>query len=250
MNREIRLCVPITTEGLRLAEDVADLGGPEVTMSVKTLSSGPASIESHYDEMLAVPDILRVAVEAEQEGVDALIIDCMGDPGLDATRELLDIPVFGPAQVSMHTACMLGRRFTVVTVLERLHSLIHELAVKYGVESHMARPRSVGIPVLELEKDPEALIQAFIRESIAAVKEDESDVIVFGCTGFYGITERIEQGLEDAGITGVPVLDPIPVTVEVVAGLLRQGLCHSKHGFQTPPAKSRPGCGTTACKGD
>jgi len=242
MGKEIRLCVPITTEGFRVVEDVAELGGSDITMSVQILSSGPASIESHYDEMLAVADIIRVCAEAEKDGVNAVVIDCFGDPGVDAARELLNIPVFGPAQITMHTACMLGRRFCVVTVLERLHPLIHDLAVKYGVDGHMSRPRSIGVPVLEIESDPDMLVEALIRESIAAVREDEVEVIVFGCTGFYGMTEKIEQGLADAGITGVPVLDPIPVTVDVVAGLLRQNICHSKRGFPSPPEKSRPGC--------
>lgn len=245
MGKEIRLLVPITTEGLRVAEDVADLGGPEVTMSVQLLAEGPASIESHYDEVLAIPDLLRIAAEAENDGADAVIIDCMGDPGLEAARELLSIPVYGPAQTTMHIAAMLGHRFCVVTVLERLHSLIHDLAVRYGVDGRMTRPRSVGIPVLEIEANPDALVEAFIRESIAAVKEEEVDAIILGCTGFYGLTEAMEKGLEDAGIFGVPVLDPIPVTVEVAAGLLRQGVGHSKRGYPLPPEKTRPGCGIT-----
>ncbi|MDP6828379.1 MAG: aspartate/glutamate racemase family protein [Pseudomonadales bacterium] len=241
MTTEIRLCVPLTTVGLRREEDVEDLGGADVHVSVRMLERGPASIESHVDEVLAVPDLLRIGMEAQAQGVDAMIVDCMGDPGVEAARELLDIPVFGPAQVAMHIAGMLGHRFCVVTVLERLHPLIEDLARRYGVDSIMARPRSVEIPVLEIDNDPDQLVGSFIQKAAAAVRDDEVDVIVFGCTGFYGMTEKIEQGLADMGLAGVPVIDPIPVSVEVVAGLLRQGICHSKHGFQTPPQKDRPG---------
>ena len=107
MTTEIRLCVPLTTVGLRREEDVEDLGGADVHVSVRMLERGPASIESHVDEVLAVPDLLRIGMEAQAQGVDAMIVDCMGDPGVEAARELLDIPVFGPAQVAMHIA----RRF-------------------------------------------------------------------------------------------------------------------------------------------
>ncbi|MFT2622188.1 aspartate/glutamate racemase family protein, partial [Escherichia coli] len=49
---------------------------------------GPASIESHYDEALAVPGLLQEIEQGEREGVDAYVIACFGDPGLSAAREL------------------------------------------------------------------------------------------------------------------------------------------------------------------
>ena len=237
MKHEIRLCVPITTEGLRLEEDVQGHGGHDTLISVRILKEGPPSIESHVDELLAVPDLIRLAREAEEEGVDAVIIDCMGDPGLSAVREAVSISVYGPAQTSMHVASILGRRFGVVTVLKRLHPLIRELAVHYGVERSMVSPRSVEIPVLEIEKEPERLQQLFIKEAIKAVEQEDADVIILGCTGFYGMTDKIEAGLNDAGIEGVPVLDPIPVTIEFAAAMSHSNLSHSKRAFPIPREK-------------
>ena len=43
---------------------------------------------------------------AEAEGMDAVIIDCMADPGLDPARELASIPIIGPAQAAMHLAAL------------------------------------------------------------------------------------------------------------------------------------------------
>ncbi|KLL96950.1 hypothetical protein NJ76_08070, partial [Rhodococcus sp. IITR03] len=45
---------------------------------------GPPSIESHYDEALAVPGILTEIEKGERDGVDGYVIACFGDPGLDA----------------------------------------------------------------------------------------------------------------------------------------------------------------------
>ncbi|MDP6267972.1 MAG: aspartate/glutamate racemase family protein [Arenicellales bacterium] len=237
MGREIRLCVPITTEGLRLEKDVQGHGDDDTYISVRILNEGPASIESHVDEVLAVPDLLRLAREAEQDSVDAVIIDCMGDPGLFALREAVSIPVFGPAQTSMHVASMLGHRFGVVTVLERLHPLIRSLATHCGLERNMVEPRSVEIPVLEIEKNPERLQELFIKEALDAVQQDEADAIILGCTGFYGIADKIEEGLNKAGISGVPVIDPIPVTIEFATAMLRCELSHSKRAFPMPREK-------------
>ena len=49
---------------------------------------GPASIESHYDEALAVPGLLQEIAAGEREGMDGYVIACFGDPGLKPAREL------------------------------------------------------------------------------------------------------------------------------------------------------------------
>ena len=76
---------------------------------------GPASIESHYDEALAVPGLLDEIAKGEREGVDGYVIACFGDPGLDAARELAVGPVVAIAEAAMRTATFLGRGFSVVT---------------------------------------------------------------------------------------------------------------------------------------
>ena len=78
------------------ALDVAAAG---TTIRAVTSRMGPASIESHYDEALAVPGVL-----AEITGADGYVIACFGDPGLDAAREIADGPVVGVAEAAMHAA--------------------------------------------------------------------------------------------------------------------------------------------------
>ena len=78
------------------------------------------SIESEYEDILAAPDVVLKALEASKRGFDAVVVSCMLDPGVDQTREMLDIPVLGPAQTAMHVASMLGDKFSIITVLDRL----------------------------------------------------------------------------------------------------------------------------------
>ena len=35
------------------------------------------------------------------ENIDAVILGCFGDPGLDVFREMFDFPIIGPAQTSI-----------------------------------------------------------------------------------------------------------------------------------------------------
>ena len=113
MKKQIRIVTPIAAQGSWRSVDQSVLEGPGYEISVTEIDSGPASLESGFDEMLAVPDTVAKIIAAEREGVDAVVIDCMGDPGLKAGREAVRIPVLGPCETSMHLAAMLGQRFSL-----------------------------------------------------------------------------------------------------------------------------------------
>ena len=61
---------------------------------------GPASIESVYDAEMAAPFIVRKVEEAEKNGYDAVVISCMMDPGVKASKEAVNIPVVGAREAS------------------------------------------------------------------------------------------------------------------------------------------------------
>jgi allantoin racemase len=208
----------------------------DTDMSLATLDRGPASIESRFDEALAVPDVVAKVLAAEQDGIDAAIIDCMGDPGLEAARERVSIPVIGPAEASMHVACMLGHRFSVVTVLDTLIPAFDHHALRMGLTTRLASVRTVGIPVLDLE-DHTRLIEAAIRESLQAVEDDGAHVIILGCTGMAGVAQALLDGLEQHHVTNVPVIDPTVLAVKMAEALVDLQLRHSKRTYPAPPDK-------------
>lgn len=119
-----------------------DAAGPGTEVSIVTLDWGTPSVEGHVAESLVTPDIIAKAIEAEREGVDAVIVDCMGDPGVQACREAIDIPVIGPAEASMHLAAILGHRFSVLTVVDSLIPVVENQALRYGVAAKLASVRS------------------------------------------------------------------------------------------------------------
>jgi len=234
----IRVIIPSITkefEALGL-EQYSPGARPGTEISVTLLGKGPASIESRYEEAVAVPDIVRKVVAAEKEGVDAVIIDCMADPGLDAAREMVAIPVVGPAETAMHVASMLGHRFSVITILDQVAPMFDRHAAKMGLAERLASVRAVNIPVLELG-DSERVIKALVEQSIKAVTEDGAHVIVFGCTGMIGLAGEVKKGLVEQGIVDVPVIDPGILAVKVAEALADLGLSHSKRTYPTPPEK-------------
>lgn len=236
----VRLITPITTAGFRKADALSALESPTLRLSVAQIAEGPASIESAYETAFAEPATILKIIEAERDGVDAVVIDCMADPGLAGAREAVSIPVLGPSQTSMHLAAMLGHSFSVLTVLPRLRAQFESLAAVYGLRGKLASVRSVDIPVLELESDLAETQRQLVRVAEAAVREDGAHAIVFGCTGLMGCAAAVRRGLLALGLD-VPVVDPIPATLRLAGSLVESGLAHSKLTSPPPPDKAMAG---------
>ena len=241
MKKNIRIITPITTKGIRTLDDVAPLARPDLTFSHTLLDIGPVSIESEYEAALSVPDTIAKAIQAEQEGAAAVVIDCMGDPGLRACREVVSIPVLGPAETAMHIASMFSEKFSIVTVLERARAPLSNLARVYGLGDRLASIRAINIPVLEIEQDMARLNKTLAQEAEKAVIEDDAAAIILGCTGFCGCAEAITNYLLDKLGIDIPVIDPIPTTVLVAASLVDANLAQSKKTYANPSAKEITG---------
>lgn len=232
----LRIVTPIITRGLRELSDLKALECQGLQIEHTLIDEGPSSIEGASDEALAAPAVIAAAVQAERDGCDAVLIDCFGDPGLNGAREQVRIPVLGPGEVSLHTAAMLGDRFAVISVLDRVRPLLMNLVRQYGLTDRLAAMRMVNMPVLDLHTGMAALQQAMAAAAVAAVRDDGADVIVLGCTGFHGCAACVGNALAAAGLE-VPVIDPIPITVQMARSLVTSGLRHSKRTWPTPTCK-------------
>ena len=133
-----------------VTEEVRSFLPDTVAVEVASLPSGPASIESAYDEVLAGPPILEAVQRAAAGGADCIFIDCFGDPAVPAAREIVDIPVMGGFEPAVAMALMLGRRFSILTVLDNVRPLISGLTERMGVQQRLASIEVIDTPVLEL----------------------------------------------------------------------------------------------------
>lgn len=189
--------------------------------------SGPVSIEGYYDEAISVPGLLEVVRHAE--GIDAVIVACFDDTGLDAARCLTGAPVVGIGEAGFHFASMLSNKFSVVTTLSRSVPAIEHNLVRYGLAHRCARVRASDVPVLDLEKgDPEsrARIAGEIR---AAIDEDRAEAIVLGCAGMTDLATSFAEEF------GLPVLDGVACAVAMAEAMARIGLRTSRRGGYAPP---------------
>jgi allantoin racemase len=224
----VKVINPNTTESMtRLIEASArSVAAPDTKVLAATSRSGPASIESHYDEALSVPGLLAEIIGGEQ--ADGFVVACFGDPGLDAAREAASGPVVGIAEAGMRAATYLACSFSVVTTLARTSGRAEELVDRYGVRPYFRAVRACDVPVLELDTDPEARTR-ILRECRAAIDEDGAESIVLGCAGMAELCADLRAEL------GVPVIDGVAAAVAAVEGLIRLGLTTSRIGEYAPP---------------
>jgi allantoin racemase len=130
----------------------------------------------------------------------------------------------------MHIAAMLGRRFSIVTVLESVVPSLERLARVVGLDQNLASVRAVDIPVLELRKNTKSSTRRMMEESQDAIKEDRADVIVLGCMSmaFMEVSDKMQESL------GFPVVNPALTALTVLEGLVIAGLSHSKKAYPFP----------------
>lgn len=234
---KIHIVVPITSDQFneQIEQEARGFLRPEIDLEISHLQSGPASIESFYDEVLAGPPIVAEVSEAADNGADAVFITCFGDPAVSAARELVDIPVVGGFEPAIATALTLGERFSVVTVLENVVPMISGLATRMGIGSRLASIEVIDTPVLELQ-DGDALLKSLFEASCRAIETHGADVLVLGCTGMLGVAATLQEKLEAEHVR-VPVVDPTGASLGLLLTLQSMDLKPSRKTYMPPPAK-------------
>jgi len=206
----------------------------DVEPVVVHLPKGPDHTEYHYYEHLVTHDVLNQVRRAEAEKFQAVIIGCFYDPGLREARELVSIPVVGPAESTMLVACTLGHKFSILVGRRKWIPKMESNARMYGLGERLASIRPLGIRVIEMLPEQKRLKQSAAREGRAAVDEDGAEVIVMGCTMESGFADELSRAL------GVPVLDPVVTSwkfAEMQADMYSSlGISHCKaYGYESPP---------------
>jgi allantoin racemase len=214
-----------------LDEDILPPVPDFVTLECDWLDEGPSSIECRVDDARAVPAVLdRVALASGK--ADGIVINCFMDPGLEAAREMVRVPVAGPGQSAMALATTLGRVFSVILPAASGAPIVVDEAIRYVGRDRLASVRSVETPVAGLH-DHDRLIEGLLDQAERAVLEDDAEVVILGCTGMCGVTAAVRGGLADLGYD-IPVIDPTLAAIGNVVAQLLAGVHHSGRTYAVP----------------
>ena len=226
---ELLIINPNTTRSMtRKIAAAARLVAREDTKIVATESkNGPASIEGYYDIALCHAGLVEEA--SKHTDVDAVVVACFDDTGLDALRCLFDFPVIGIGEAAYHAASMVSTKFSVVTTLSRSISGLEANLERYGLAKRCANVRASDVPVLKLEENDPACIAAIKSEIRAAIEEDGAEAVVLGCAGMTDLMESLSEEF------GIPVIDGVASATCMAEALVTVGLKTSKVGAYAQP---------------
>lgn len=228
---------PNTSEDFtqRVYETIKTYAAPTTQFKAVNSKSGPRSIESIYDAILSSPGTLEIVIE-EGKDYDAFLMACYADhPVIAAVREITNKPVLGIAEASMHMACMLGHRFSIVTSTDSWVPILSDHVKNFGLSDRCASIRAVGLPILSAEAAGRANAFASISQTCKDVLEqDGAEVICLGSAGMTGMDREIQQEL------GIPVLDGVACALKFLEGMVDYGVTISKRvTYATPYDKEQ-----------
>lgn len=225
--------VPVPQEALSAFADQvpAEATFPGFKNVFVAARAGGGVIDSPYEQTLCDAFVLDAGARAEEQGYDGVVVNSMSDSALAALRSRLTIPVVAPSQASMLLACLLGKRFSVVTMWPEWHSLYTKAAAQEGLTHRLASIRDIGVrPDAEqlLAGKEDFVFDALLAQCRAAIHEDGADVLILGSTTMHQSHAWLAERLE------VPILNPGVIAYKVCESLVLLGLAHSKKAYPSP----------------
>ncbi|HJV27436.1 MAG TPA: aspartate/glutamate racemase family protein [Aromatoleum sp.] len=206
---KLLLLNPNTSQSVtdRIANAAIGIAGPQTELVTATAPRGVPYIATRAEAVIGGAVALEMLAEMHSS-VDAAIIAAFGDPGLGGARELFPIPVIGLAEAGMLTACMLGKRFAIVTFSQSLEAWYQECVAWHGLRERCAGVRALGgsfRSISDVQDEKEALLVDLAKQ---AVDQDGADVVVLAGAPLAGLARRVRDRIP------VPVIDCVEAAVK------------------------------------
>lgn len=199
--------------------------GTEVVMIPNP--DAPAAIVDAYESHISAIHVARLTREAQANGFDAAVIWCGDDPGLEATRQRVSIPVIGPATASLAIARVIGDTFGYISSNGSPSHIWNRVRMA-GLGDRLKSVACLPIEVLDIRTDLErtySVAEVAIAEGVAL----GSHSFIVGCMAMWGMAPELTRR------TGAPVIDGGQAALLTAETLVRMGLTQSAVAY---PASS------------
>lgn len=217
---------------------------------VKAPSTGITKSENLVYPALRFIDynsLVMSMVEAEKEGADAIVMACWFDSAVETAKQIIEVPVVGIAEVSMHLASVMGAKFAAITAEPAYVASMNDMIYRYRMTDRAIGVRPVramtGLTDLfdcvltgkygPFRKDFEEMVKGCIA--------DGAEVIITGCSALATAVTAI--GVTE--IKGVPILNPVVAGVkwaEMLVDLKSVGMptiCRIGVNLAPPPEEAQ-----------
>jgi allantoin racemase len=225
-----------TPEALQRRKEVVEAStsaGVEIGYGIIEGSAGGGAVTDLHRAMVA-PAAGRAAVAAEKAGYDAVVAWGTLDLGVEEGRHLVSIPIVGPGRVAASIAATLCQRFAVLAYSQKQIIMFRKAMRGWRLEPWAVDYRHVDMRPMEIPERRAEARERFVAEARKAVRERDAELILPLGYSIVPLTFRAADLAQDIG---VPVIDPLPLTMRLAEALAASGFKNSRAAY---PAVTLP----------
>ena len=217
---------------------------------------GDWPVESREEFGLVAAGRLPIVREACESGkYNGIVLLGGGEPGFIESREIVrpyGIAVTACAFSQMHVASLLGNRFSVIDLSEVHNMYYYDLVVKHRFDQRCASIRNINYPLPRpphsgesqvhlaknkvLRGESSEIMDAAVREAVAAITEDGAEVLTLGCSALFWMRPVLQKRLAELGWE-VPVLEGYSCAITLAKTMVDMGVSSSGLTYPGPHPK-------------
>ncbi|MBL8360008.1 MAG: aspartate/glutamate racemase family protein [Rubrivivax sp.] len=211
-----------------IRDEARRTASPGTEAEVLTAPFGVAYIETRFEALIGAYAAAQLAAE-HHAAYDAVIVAAFGDPGLAGLREVLPCPVTGLTEAALASACLLGHRYSIVAISQRIRAWYRETVESYGLASRLASIRGLDEPLADIGTVQGDQGERLVRLAERCVAEDGADVIVLAGAPLAGLARSLRGRLP------VPCVDGVSSAVRHAETLVALQSGRATRGSYAPP---------------
>ena len=219
----ITAITPIRVGELELARRQARydaLSPPSVEVELIDLpdrSDVPRSLESEQDIRASERLVIEEAMNVDPSSCDAILPDCVLDPGLDQLEAEASVSTFGILKLSAGCLLASGHEFAAFTRNRAIGDELHRRLESYGYLPHFDRVAVLDLAFEDIANDEEW--NKALCEAAAQFSDSSTTAVINGCSAV-----EIQSDSRDA----VTIVDPTKLALAFLGLATDTGLTQSQ----------------------
>lgn len=218
-----------------IAREAARYCLPDTKLDLATARFGAAVIASRASYAIAGHAVLdafadyresdAINVSAAGGDIDSVIIACFGDPGLEAMRELIPVPVIGLLDSAVAWAAKDARPFGIVTAGLAWEPMLNE-RVAQGPHAALSRGVfAIDTTGLAVTRDPDRFVDQ-LQAAVDTATQAGAQAVILGGSALAGFGPRLR--------TQVLLIDPLETAMAMAQGVVDAALAPGARCINPP----------------
>ena len=166
----------------------------------KTAEKGFPYISTKVEAQITGTFVLEKIAEIHSQ-YDAIIIAAFGDPGLVPAKTLFNLPIIGLGEAAMLSACLFGKKFSIISFTNAMASWYEESVELLGLQSRYAGFRAIDGVNLTIDKIQSLQKKSLVESAKKAITIDGGEVVIFAGAPLSGFKKIVQKEIS------VPVID-------------------------------------------